>query len=144
MCNIWTLRVRTLISESVVVRTDMEHGLSWFPPCSTHTLGWPTSYGVRARTSDLLLKYWTVPLKMWLVTKVCDSVSLACLLLLSDLFSSMKTVVELWAALWRGPGGRELRVASGPLPSRNWGPQCNPVRIWILPKTMERTWKQIP
>lgn len=57
---------------------------------------------------------------LWLVL-------LACPLLLSDLFESMKTAAELWASPWRGPCGQELRMASGHQPARSWDPQSTPL-----------------
>ena len=41
---------------------------------------------------------------------------------LSCLFSPRRPAAMLWAALQRGPHGKELRVASSPWPVRNWGP----------------------
>lgn len=41
----------------------------------------------------------------------------------------MKPAAILWAALWRGPCSKEIRVASGQQPARNAGPEGK----WMLP-----------
>ena len=82
---------------------------------------------VWGRPSDSLLmssiwqKWWEVAT----MTKDCNfclasALSLAGTLLTSHLLALMKPVAMLWAAPWRGPGGKELRKASSQQLMWNW------------------------
>lgn len=83
------------------------------------------------------MSLWYTPLKygkdLWILTNTLQKKMTKCMWLhkivahlarrLSPLPAQERQAASSWAAIWRRPCGKELRVASGWQPAKNWNPQ---------------------